>query len=271
MPELPEVEITRRGLASHIVGQRIDTVIVRDRRLRWPITPNIEEQLAGRTILAITRRGKYLLLNCETGWLLLHLGMSGRLRVVPSHTPAGKHDHVDILLLNGTAIRFTDARRFGTMLWAGTIPEAHPLLADLGLEPLTDTLSGQWLLAATRGAKIAIKSWLMDSKRITGVGNIYANEALFRAGIRPTCPAGRISLSRLERLAVAIRETLCRAIDAGGSTLRDFTDANGKPGYFQQEYFVYGRAAKHCLVCGKTIKVIRQGGRATYYCSNCQH
>jgi formamidopyrimidine-DNA glycosylase len=270
MPELPEVETTRRGLSPHIIGQRIDGVVVRDRRLRWPVASGIEEQLIGHIIRATARRGKYLLLDCEVGWLLLHLGMSGSLRLVTHDVPAKKHDHVDILLSNGAAIRFTDPRRFGAMIWAGSTPETHPLLAGLGLEPLGDDLSGQWLYGATRGAKVAIKLWLMDAKRITGIGNIYANEALFRAGIRPTSPAGGISLKRLERLAVAIQETLLRAIEAGGSTLRDFVDASGNPGYFQQEYFVYGRAGENCHACHHNIKLIRQSGRATFYCSNCQ-
>ena len=269
MPELPEVEITRRGLAPHIVGQHIDSVVIRDRRLRWPIPSGMEKQLTGKVIRDTSRRGKYLLLDCEAGWLILHLGMSGNLRIIPPETPAKKHDHIDILLSNNTAIRFTDPRRFGAMLWTET-PETHRLLIGLGIEPLSETLSADWLYAATRGIRVAIKSWLMDAKRITGIGNIYANEALFRAGIRPTRAAGQISLQRLERLVPAIQETLSRAIEAGGSTLRDFCDANGNPGYFQQEYFVYGRANKPCLICGDAIKVIRQNGRATYYCPTCQ-
>lgn len=270
MPELPEVETIRRGLIPHIIGRRIESVIVRDRRLRWPITFDIEKQLIGRTIHDTARRGKYLLVNCLNGWLLLHLGMSGSLRIVSDQLTAGKHDHVDIILDNGTAIRFTDPRRFGAILWAGLNPELHPLLASLGIEPLTEALSGQWLYTATRRSNIAIKLWLMDAKRITGIGNIYANEALFHAGIRPTTPAARISLLRYERLAVAIQDTLHRAIAAGGSTLRDFVGADGSPGYFQQEYFVYGRAGEKCRSCNKTIALIRQGGRATYYCPNCQ-
>lgn len=270
MPELPEVETTRRGLAPHIVGQRIVWVIIRDRRLRWSIQPEIERQLTGRTIRGISRRGKYLLFDCETGWLLLHLGMSGSLRLVSETVPPGRHDHVDIVLGNGKAVRFTDPRRFGAMLWTGTTPDRHPLLAGLGLEPLTDALTGVWLYTATRGARLGIKSWLMDGRRITGIGNIYANEALFRAGIRPTQPAGRIARRRLDRLAPAIQEILHRAIDVGGSTLRDFFDANGNPGCFQQEYFVYGRAGEPCVVCGAPIKLARQSGRATYYCSSCQ-
>jgi len=270
MPELPEVETVRRGLTPHVIGRRISNVVIRDRRLRWPIATDIEERLIGCTIRGTARRGKYLLIDCESGWLLLHLGMSGSLRIISSRSPAEKHDHVDIVLDNDTAVRFNDPRRFGAMLWTSAALETHPLLAGLGIEPLTDTLSGQWLYAATRGAATAIKLWLMDAKRITGIGNIYANEALFRAGIRPTTPAGRISLPRYERLAGAIQETLRRAIEAGGSTLRDFVDANGNPGYFQQEYFVYGRALERCRICNKTITLIRQSGRATFYCPNCQ-
>ncbi|MBA2690248.1 MAG: bifunctional DNA-formamidopyrimidine glycosylase/DNA-(apurinic or apyrimidinic site) lyase [Burkholderiales bacterium] len=270
MPELPEVETTRLGLAPHVIGRRIEKVVVRDRRLRWPIAADLEQRLAACTIRAISRRGKYLLLDCGAGWLMLHLGMSGSLQIVPAARPAAKHDHVDIILNNGTAVRFTDPRRFGAIFWAAGDPQSHPLLAGLGLEPLTEQLSGPWLYSGTRGAKVSIKLWLMDATRITGIGNIYANEALFRAGIHPLRAAGRIALKRFERLASAIQDTLCRAIDAGGSTLRDFVGVDGKPGYFQQEYWVYGRADKPCLICAMPIRLVRQSGRATYYCPTCQ-
>ena len=270
MPELPEVETTRLGLLPHILGRRIEKVLVRERRLRWPIPPDIEQQLAGCTVQDARRLGKYLLLDCDKGSLLLHLGMSGRLRMVPASQMYGKHDHVDIVLDNEMTMRFTDPRRFGAFLWAGDDPLAHPLLTGLGLEPLDESLSGAWLYGSTRGAKVAIKLWLMDSKRITGIGNIYANEALFRAGIHPLRPAGRIALLRFGRLAAAIQDTLRSAIEAGGSTLRDFVDANGKPGYFQQQYCVYSRAGLPCLVCGTHIKLVRQSGRATYFCPACQ-
>jgi formamidopyrimidine-DNA glycosylase len=270
MPELPEVETTRRGLAPQVIGKRIARVIIRDRRLRWPVPRGIEKRLSGCLVQAIVRRGKYLLFDCGKGWLLLHLGMSGSLCLVPKNTPPGKHDHVDIVLADGTTVRLTDPRRFGAMLWAGTDPEKHPLLATLGPEPLTEDFSGEWLYAATRRGRIAIKLWLMDSKRLVGVGNIYANEALFRACIRPTRAAGRVAKVPCERLAVGIRETLLQAIEAGGSTLRDFVGAEGQPGYFQQQYLVYGREGLPCITCGTAIRAIRQSGRASYYCPACQ-
>ena len=270
MPELPEVEITRRGLHPHIVDQEIVGITIRETRLRWPIDASISTELIGQTILDTSRRGKYLLLKFQTGTLLLHLGMSGNLRIIPAKTPPIKHDHVDIALKSGFAIRFNDPRRFGAIIWAGKEPEIHPLLVNLGPEPLTAVLSGAWLYQMTRKQKLAIKLWLMDSKRITGIGNIYANEALFRSGISPTRAAGSISQRRLEILAQEIKSTLEEAIEAGGSTLRDFVNAEGNPGYFQQKYFVYGRDELNCLKCKKPIKLIRQSGRATYYCSNCQ-
>lgn len=270
MPELPEVETTRRGLAPHMIGQRIARVIVRDRRLRWPIPWGIEKRLSGCLVQGITRRGKYLLFDCGSGWLLLHLGMSGSLHLVPKSAPAGKHDHVDIVLADETIVRLTDPRRFGAILWAGTDPEKHWLLATLGPEPLAEEFSGPWLYGATRRGRVAIKLWLMDSKRLVGVGNIYANEALFKAGIRPTRAAGRLAKAPCERLAVGIRETLLQAIEAGGSTLRDFVGAEGLPGYFQQQHLVYGRQGLPCFTCGTAIRLIRQSGRASYYCPSCQ-
>lgn len=270
MPELPEVETTRRGLHPHIVGQQIVNIVIREARLRWPIEPSISSKLKGQTVLDTSRRGKYLMLHFQTGTLLLHLGMSGNLRILPANTPLTKHDHVDIIFKNGLAIRFNDPRRFGAIIWAGKEPKIHPLLANLGLEPLTEALSGSWLYQNTRRQKVAIKLWLMDAKRVTGIGNIYANEALFRAGILPTRSAGNVSEQRLETLAQQIKFTLEEAIEAGGSTLRDFVNAEGSPGYFQQRYFVYGRDGQNCLKCKRPIKLIRQAGRATYYCSNCQ-
>jgi formamidopyrimidine-DNA glycosylase len=270
MPELPEVEITRRGLAARLTGQRIADVVVRDRRLRWPVSAELERQLIGATIAGIERRGKYLLFDCGHGYMLAHLGMSGSLRMVPVSTPAQKHDHLDLVLENALAMRLTDPRRFGAVLWLGTEPEKHPLLAGLGIEPLSAALSAQWLYAATRKAKVAMKLWLMNGHRITGIGNIYANEALFRAGVRPTRRAGSVTRRQCELLVPAIRETLYEAIEAGGSTLRNFVDSDGKPGYFQQQYVVYGRAGEPCVNCGTPIKMVRQGGRASYYCPTCQ-
>lgn len=270
MPELPEVETTRRGLAVHLVGQRIADVVVRDRRLRWPVPKGLRARLVGATIQSIARRGKYLLFDCGRGHLLAHLGMSGSLRMVPAGTPADKHDHFDLLLENAWAMRLTDPRRFGAILWLGKNPERHPLLAQLGIEPLGDELTGEWLFTSTRKAKVAIKLWLMDSHRITGIGNIYANEALFRAGVRPTRRAGTVTRKQCELLAPAIRHTLCQAIEAGGSTLRNFVGSDGNPGYFQHQYMVYGRAGEPCRVCGTPIRTVRQVNRATYYCPVCQ-
>jgi formamidopyrimidine-DNA glycosylase len=270
MPELPEVEITRRGLAARLMGQRVIAAVVRERRLRWPVPPELEAQLVGAKIMGIERRGKYLLFDCGHGYLLAHLGMSGSLRLVRSDEPAKKHDHFDLLLENALTMRLTDPRRFGALLWLGSEPDKHSLLAKLGIEPLGDTLNAQWLYAATRQAKIAIKLWLMDSHRITGIGNIYANEALFRAGVRPTRRAGALTSKQCELLVPAIRETLNKAILAGGSSLRDFVGSDGNPGYFQQQYRVYGRAGEACRICGTPIKMVRQSGRATFYCPACQ-
>jgi formamidopyrimidine-DNA glycosylase len=270
MPELPEVEITRRGLAARLIGQRVVAAVVRDRRLRWPVPPELEAQLTDATITGIERRGKYLLFDFGHGYLLAHLGMSGSLRLLPSDTPARKHDHFDLLLDNALIMRFTDPRRFGALLWLGSAPDQHPLLVGLGIEPLGHALNAQWLHRATRQGKLHLKLWLMDSHRITGIGNIYANEALFRAGVRPTRRAGTLTRKQCELLVAAIRETLNNAILAGGSTLRDFVGSDGNPGYFQQQYMVYGRAGEACRICGTAIKILRQGGRATFYCPACQ-
>ena len=249
MPELPEVETTRRGLAPHMQGQRIEAVIVRNRALRWPIPRDLAKQVCGRTVLAVERRGKYLLIDCGTGWMILHLGMSGSLQVVPRGTPAGKHDHVDLVLGSGIIARLTDPRRFGALLW-----EVH----------------AAWLHARTRGRSAAIKTVLMNSHIVVGVGNIYASESLFRAGIHPGLAAGRISLLRCKKLVAAIQETLAAAIEAGGSTLRDYVGAQGESGYFQQTHFVYGRKGEPCRVCGTTIKALRQAQRSTFFCPVCQ-
>ena len=270
MPELPEVETTRRGLVPHLIGRRIVSVQVRERRLRWPVTPELESRVQGATVRAVRRRAKYLLIDLGAGSLLVHLGMSGRLRLVEPAQPAGRHDHVDIVLDSGLALRLTDPRRFGALLWLAAGPEEHTLLKGLGPEPLSAALTGEWLYAATRGARVAIKLWLMDSRRIVGIGNIYASEALARAGIHPTRAAGRIGRARCDKLAQAIRATLESAIRAGGSTLRDFVHVDGQPGYFQQEYRVYGREGEPCRTCGAAIRQIRQGARSTFYCPACQ-
>lgn len=270
MPELPEVETTRRGIAPHLVGQHISKVVIRHHGLRWPVPKTLTKILPGQKIQAVTRRAKYLLVACDSGWLILHLGMSGSLRVLPQDTPPEKHDHFDLVLDSGELLRLRDPRRFGAVLWTETDPERHPLLENLGVEPLAPDFTGQWLHERSRGRNTAIKLFLMDSKIVVGVGNIYASEALFRAGIRPQTAAGRISRPRYERLAEVIKETLQDAIAAGGSSLRDFVNSQGKPGYFQQQYFVYGRTDEPCRRCNTPIRQIRQGQRSTFFCPGCQ-
>jgi len=269
MPELPEVETVRRGLIPHLLGQRFSGAIVRDPRLRWPVPSDLDARLAGRRIERLERRGKYLILRLDAGNLIVHLGMSGSLRLVAATVQPARHDHVDMILDNGTVLRYHDPRRFGAVLLSDH-PEADPLLVRLGIEPLEPGFSGDWLYTASRGRRSAIKSWLMDSHQVVGVGNIYANEALFHAGIHPLVNAERLSQRRCQCLANAVRDTLERAIEAGGSTLRDFVDSHGKPGYFQQTYYVYGRAEQPCRVCGGAIRLARLGNRATYFCPRCQ-
>jgi formamidopyrimidine-DNA glycosylase len=270
MPELPEVEITRRGLAAHLTGLTIADVVIRNGSLRWPIPKNLPKLLRGQKIRSFNRRAKYLLMDCGNGTLILHLGMSGSLRILPASTPPDKHDHFDLILSNGTLMRLRDPRRFGAVLWHGGDPATHPLLAKLGPEPLEKDFDARYLYEATRGRSASIKQCIMDSRIVVGVGNIYANEALFRAGIKPQLAAGKISLPRCEQLVVAIRATLNEAIKQGGSTLRDFVDTSGQPGYFQQTYWVYGRAGEPCRRCGSTIKQIKQGQRSSFYCGSCQ-
>jgi formamidopyrimidine-DNA glycosylase len=270
MPELPEVETTRRGLAQYMEGQRICSVVIRNRALRWPIPRDFLRRVTGRTVRAIGRRGKYLLFDCETGWIILHLGMSGSLQIVPGSTTAGKHDHVDLVLDSGMVARFNDPRRFGAVLWEPGDPLRHRLLVDLAPEPLGSDFNAAWLHAQTRGRNAAIKSVVMDSHVVVGVGNIYASESLFRAGVHPALAARRLSLLRCERLVAAIRETLFAAIEAGGSTLRNYVGAEGRPGDFQKSYFVYGRPGESCRVCTTKIKAVRQGQRSTFFCTVCQ-
>lgn len=270
MPELPEVETTRRGIASHIINRCITDVIVRQRQLRWPVPTNLRKALTGQVISRVERRGKYLLLRMQAGTLLIHLGMSGSLRVLPKSLPAEKHDHVDIVFEKETVLRLRDPRRFGAILWSTRDPLQHKLLKNLGVEPLTKEFSAQYLFQLSRHRKVAIKPLIMDSHIVVGVGNIYANEALFLAGIRPTIAAKRISLQRMEKLVAAIKQVLTNAITSGGTTLRDFTRGDGRPGYFQQQLNVYDRAGQACKQCAAPIKVIRQGQRATYYCNHCQ-
>lgn len=268
MPELPEVEVTRRGLMPHVAGCIISGVSVREARLRWLVSEEVRA-LAGRTVKAVRRRGKYLLLDCGDGHLIVHLGMSGSLRVLPLDTPAGKHDHFD-LLLGDRMLRLRDPRRFGAVLWTAEPPEMHPLLAHLGIEPLSRALDPKRLHAMTRAHRTSIKQFLMDARRVVGVGNIYANESLFRAGISPHTRASRLSEARCGRLASALKETLRAAIRAGGSSLRDFVGSDGSRGYFQQRYWVYDRAGLPCRRCATTIRRAVQGQRSTFYCRSCQ-
>ena len=269
MPELPEVETTRRGVEPHISGRKVKHMLVRESRLRWPIPAELPELIQGQRITAVERRAKYLLLHCAAGSVLVHLGMSGSLRLVEPREPASFHDHFDIALSGGKVLRYNDPRRFGCCLWlpAG---ESHPLLANLGPEPLSDEFDGELLYRRARGRKGAVKSFLMDQKIVVGVGNIYANEALFFAGIRPDRAAGRISLARYLRLAEEVKRVLTSAIEQGGTTLRDFVGGDGKPGYFAQQLFVYGREGKPCKVCGKKLQESRINQRSTVYCVACQ-
>ena len=274
MPELPEVEVSRLGIAPQLEGQRIIADVLRAPRLRHELPTDLATTLKDRRVDTILRRGKYLLFDCEStlggGWLILHLGMSGSLRFVPVGTPAQKHDHVDLVFAN-TVLRLRDPRRFGTLVWH-PCPEiaTHPLLAVLGIEPLEDTFDGDWLYTATRGKRGPIKPFLMDSHRIVGIGNIYAAESLFRAGISPTRAAGRISRARCHKLALAIRATLGEAIAAGGSSVRDYVRSDGGAGSFQLNCAVYGRQGLPCPGCGHPIAMLRQTGRATFHCPRCQ-
>lgn len=269
MPELPEVETTRRGIAPHVEGRRVTRVIMRDRRLRWPIPEDLDIQIEGQTFTSVTRRAKYLLMDIGGGTLISHLGMSGNLRLVPAGTPVLKHEHVDIELDSGMTLRYTDPRRFGAMLWS-TDPYRHPLLASLGPEPLSDDFDGERLFRLSRGRSMAVKPFIMDNAVVVGVGNIYATEALFAAGIDPRREAGRISRARYDRLAVEIRQVLAHAIERGGTTLRDFIGGDGQPGYFQQELFAYGRGGQLCKVCGTTLSEVRLGQRSSVFCRRCQ-
>lgn len=270
MPELPEVETTRLGLLPHVQGQRISKVIVRDRRLRWPVPIDFARRLKGCTVRDVLRRGKYLIWDCGTGHILSHLGMSGSLRVIPASLLADKHDHLDFNFDSGIAIRYTDPRRFGAMLWIPGRNISHPLLDSLGPEPLAPEFNTTHIQRAARGRSVSVKEFVMNSHVVVGVGNIYASESLFIAGIHPRRKAGNISRARFERLVDAIKQTLAKAIRAGGSSLRDYVQANGELGYFQVNAFVYDREGQPCRVCKTPIRAIRQGQRSTYFCPACQ-
>ncbi len=269
MPELPEVETTRRGVAPYLQGRCVSVLRVRQPRLRWPVPSDLASLIQGQQVRGVTRRGKYLLIGFDAGAVLVHLGMSGSLRVVPQEQPPGKHDHVDLVLDSGLALRLTDPRRFGAVLWQASDTQ-HALLASLGPEPLSDLFDAELLQRACKGRRTAIKQLIMNSKVVVGVGNIYANEALFAAGIDPKRAAGRISGQRLGRLVTEIKTVLNRAIAQGGTTLRDFVGGDGKPGYFRQELCVYGRGGAKCLCCGTVLKEIRLGQRSTVFCPLCQ-
>jgi formamidopyrimidine-DNA glycosylase len=269
MPELPEVETTRRGLAPHLIGRRVVALDIRQPRLRWPVPDALRQGIEGERIVDVERRAKYLLVHVQPGSALLHLGMSGSLRVLPAHTPAGLHDHVDWRLDDGRILRFTDPRRFGSQLWQPR-GEVHPLLAALGPEPLSDAFDGDTLWLLSRGRSAAVKLFLMDQAVVVGVGNIYAAEALFAAAIHPKRAAGAVSRARYARLAVEVKRILDYAITRGGTTLRDFINPDGVPGYFEQELFVYGRAGLPCKVCATPIRSIVLGQRSTFYCPRCQ-
>ncbi|OGI45290.1 MAG: DNA-formamidopyrimidine glycosylase [Candidatus Muproteobacteria bacterium RBG_16_65_31] len=269
MPELPEVETTRRGIEPAVVGRAVTRVVVRDPRLRWRVPAALTKELPGRVIGAVARRGKYLLLHTATGAVILHLGMSGSLRVVRCSDPPGKYDHVDIALDSGDCLRLRDPRRFGAVLWTRDHAR-HRLLARLGVEPLGPEFTGDYLFRATRGRRRAIRDFLLDGSVVAGIGNIYANEALFAAGIRPTRRAGRLDRDQCLRLARAIRATLKKAIRAGGTTLRDFRNGRGEPGRFQRALRVYGRGGEACRACGRPIRALRLGQRSAFFCPRCQ-
>ncbi len=269
MPELPEVETTRRGLLPHVAGRTVAHVRLRRADLRWPIPPEISTLLPGQRIAAIRRRAKYLLLDTAAGSVLLHLGMSGSLRVLPADTPVRAHDHVDLALDSGQVLRFNDPRRFGCLLWQAP-GETHPLLAGLGPEPLEDAFDGDYLFARSRGRSAPVKAFLMDQAVVVGVGNIYATEALFLAGISPLRAAGKVSRARYAALAREVKATLSHAITRGGTTLRDFLSPDGAPGYFEQELRAYGRGGLPCPRCGHPLRQAAIGQRTTAWCAHCQ-
>ncbi|GKS70249.1 DNA-(apurinic or apyrimidinic site) lyase [Nitrosomonas sp. PY1] len=276
MPELPEVEVTRLGIAPYLEGRSIEQIVIRNPRLRWPIPDNLPLILPGMIIQNISRRAKFLLFDCRIGTLLIHLGMSGSLRILQGKRNASidlpeKHDHFDIVLHDQTILRLRDPRRFGAVLWHEGDVLQHPLLRSLGPEPLTENFNASYLIEQTRGSRVNIKQTLMNNQIVVGVGNIYANEALFLAGINPKIAAGRIGLKRYEKLVDTIKILLKQAIAAGGSSLRDFVNSNGNKGYFQYQYWVYARGDQNCKKCTHIIKQTKQGQRSSFYCTKCQH
>ncbi|MCK5888356.1 MAG: bifunctional DNA-formamidopyrimidine glycosylase/DNA-(apurinic or apyrimidinic site) lyase [Methylococcales bacterium] len=271
MPELPEVETTCRGIRPHIVGKTVKTVIVRQNQLRWKVPDDLSEVLQGLTITRVFRRAKYCLLETnQTSTIILHLGMSGSLRITDQQQAVGKHDHVEFVFTDGTLLRFNDTRRFGAVLYTDQPIAEHKLIKSLGPEPLLDTFTGEHLYQLSRGKKSAVKGFIMDGHHVVGVGNIYASESLFMAGIHPTRQAGRISLKRYQKLVACIKRVLQQAIEQGGTTLRDFVNEEGKPGYFQQSLSVYGRTGEACFHCDSFIEQVKIAQRASYYCRKCQ-
>ena len=270
MPELPEVETIRRYLEPRLASRCIDRVVIRHTGLRWPVSPTLRRKLAGQAIHAVERRAKYLLLRCTSGTLILHLGMTGRVLVTPAATSVLKHDHLDLVLSDGNSLRFNDSRRFGCVLWTTQDPRQHPLLSSLGIEPLEADLTGTYLHHRAAGRSVAVKNFIMNQRILVGVGNIYASEALFVAGIHPARPAGGISEKRYERLANGIRQVLHQALQAGGTTLRDYRQGDGNPGGFQVALKVYGRAGEPCTACNRPLQYARIGQRSTFFCSKCQ-
>ena len=270
MPELPEVETTRRGIRPALRGRAITGLVLREHRLRWPVDRQLERDLPGQRVVDVRRRAKYLLIELEHGTLIAHLGMSGSLRVLPADAPPLAHDHYDLRLDSGRCLRFNDPRRFGSLHWVAGDPARHPLLAGLGPEPLERGFDSDYLAARAKGRRVAIKQFLMDQRIVVGVGNIYASEALFRAGISPRRAAGRVARGRLDRLVGAVQEVLGEAIRQGGTTLRDYVSPDGTPGYFRQKLYVYERSGEPCRRCGTPIRQLTQGQRSTYFCPSCQ-
>lgn len=270
MPELPEVETTRRGIEPLIQGKTVKRVLVHNASLRWPVSLGLASQLPGETSLAVERRSKYLLARFSSGTLIIHLGMTGHLRVAPIGEPLRKHDHVEIIFTDRSALRYNDSRRFGAIFWTKEDPLLHERLSGLGPEPFGEDFTAAYFYERSRGRSLAIKPFLMTAGVVVGVGNIYASEALFRAGIDPRLPAGQVSLADCQRLVSVVCEVLAEAIRAGGTTIRDFADSDGNPGYFSQELKVYGRAGEPCRICGAGIRQIRLGQRSTFFCPVCQ-
>ncbi len=270
MPELPEVETSRRGIEPHILNKTIQSIDIRQHKLRWPIPADLPVLAEGRKIRKVCRRAKYIYLKLDNGCIIIHLGMSGSLRICKKGTPAEKHDHIDICTSNNKILRLRDPRKFGCVLWTAEDISQHKLFKDLGPEPLDDIFTADYLHNKARKRSCSIKSFIMNSHVVVGVGNIYASESLFKAGINPKRKAGSVSLARLEKLVTAIKTTLQQSIEQGGTTLKDFTAENGQPGYFAQNLLVYGRAGDECTVCKKTVKQITQQARSTYYCAQCQ-